>query len=433
MASSTATLSNPQYFYSLLKLGRALHRDISIQVTILPPSTEGLNGTRLVMRPVKRAVFDSFPQTFFPDEWREEMYSSTDKIAQLWVGFYHMIEERREGRIFGGRFENFTTLYEKVRALNNDFVSGRPVSIFLSDLYIADEFVCVTSPGNALADAFERLRSIANEEGMKLYDHATRDVSAQAPPTEITEAVDLSDNGVRVWEPRLGLFRVETAVPDPSIDNNVRRALLHYLHAIQSSRHVSYGLDIQQLHKFNDCYFWNISVSDLIAHTSSLSPGVPPFHTAALGVAAVAHYRHLAAAAWYCTWRRVAALLPILGSVPDNYYLRFLHDYVGPDIATRIAAVGSLPSPQHHVLHISYSAFAYSQPADKDSVSLAISSSGLRDVGRLSVDDNLIRPPLMTGLNPLVITSGPSGLMITSEHSPSLVKKGRLTDEVKIC
>lgn len=431
--ASSATLSNPQYFYSLLKLGRALHRDISIQVTILPPSTQGLNRTRIAIQPVKCAEFHSFPQTFFPNEWREEMYSSTDKIAQLWVGFYHMIEERGEGRIFGGRYENFSSLYEKVRALYTDFVSGRPVSIFLSDLYIADEFVCVTSPGNALADAFRRLRSIANEEGMKQYDHLTRDVSAQTPPTEITEAVDLSGNGVRVWEPRLGVFRVETAVPDPSIDNNVRHALLHYLHAIQSSRRAYYGLNIQQLHKFNDCYFWKISVSDLIAHTSSLSPGVPPSHSAALSVAAVSHYRHLAAAAWYCTWSRVAAVLPILGNVPEIYYLRFLHDYVGPDIATCLAAVGSLASPQHQVLHISYSAFAHSQPAENDSVSLAISSTALRDVGRLSVDDNLIRPPLMTGLNPLVITRGPSGLTIASEHSPSLVKKGRLTDKVKIC
>lgn len=431
--ASAVTLSNPQYFYALLKLGRALHRDISIQVTILPPSTQSLNGTRIAIQPVKCAEFDSFPQTFFRGEWREEMYSSTDKIAQLWVGFYHMIEERQEGRIFGGRYENFTTLYEKVRALYTDFVSGRPVSIFLSDLYIADEFVCVTSPGNALADAFERLRCIANEEGKKLWDYARRDVSAQAPPTTITEAVDFSGNGVRVWEPRLGVFRVERAVPDPSVDTNVRKALFHYLHAIHASRCVSHGLDIPQLHNFNDCYFWDISVSDLIAHTSSLSPGVPPSQAAALGVAAVSHYRHLAAAAWYCTWRRVAALLPILGNVPENYYLRFLHDYVGPDIAARIAAVGSLPSPQHQVQHISYSAFAYGQPTEKDSVSLAISSSALRDVGRLNVDDNLIRPPLMTGLNPLVITSGPSGLMIASDHSQSLVKKGRLTDEVKIC
>lgn len=429
MSSPGAALTNAQYLSYLLKLGRVLQRNIALEIAVIPPSPPSTSMARVTISPVERTRYLSFAECRFAEEWREDLYSSTDKIAQLWVAFYHQVEERGERRIFGHRYTSHRTLHDKLRALYDDFSKGQSVYFFLSSLYSADELGSFTSHGSALVDALDHLRAVANNEGRVTYDLARRDLATAAPstPQDVVDAITVNRAALRIWEVRLGMYRVERA--PPSGNNEARKLLIKILkEALQPHTDTGLAIDANdhlQLHpdEFKDTFVCSVSVSELLKRMQDVS-------IETVASSAIEYYCDLSAAGWYAMWRRTAALVPVLGNVPSSGFLRFLHDYVGPDVAVRFAAVGS-GDPQKGVKDLSYSGFEVTLD-NTAAVSLAISAAALRDVGRLGTEDNVIKPPLMTSMETLCAIKGQSEHLTVVTHAPEHVKKGRVHNDATI-
>lgn len=494
MTSLESLITNHKYFNGLLKLGRVLSRDAALRITIIPPpsssspsspqpppppppplppppppppqsasspssSPRSSSTTRtsasVSVSAVKVDEFDSFDKCYVPDdEWSEDMYSAKDEVSQLWVIFYHLIEQRNETRVFGASYTTQKSLYEKVHALQSDFSHGTSVSIYLSSFYVLDD-LCYRPTGDtatavaankvtSLVGVFDSLREICNAQHGILFEARQRQPDNQPPASSKNNAdilnVDVEGRSYRVWEARLGCYKAELTKSTDTEALATREELVKLLQAIKKKRLVrpeKDQLDFSRTDIYKDTFVKEISVTDLLLYERQNSNQKAQSESSKTDdtTTCIKYYQSLAAMAWYATWHHAKTILPEV-DVSASDALRFLYDFMGPDITSRIAAVGCSTVPQRGFKQISYSSFKQT-PNDDNSlnrVSLPISAAALRDVGRLSVADNVIKPPVMTSLDPLIaVEDQTSDSMVAAKFSSELVSKGEIVDQKKIC
>lgn len=424
-----AVLTNPEYVEHLLQLSRLVHCDIAIKVTIRPPrrfaqiasgasapsATSPSAPAQLTITALKQTEYQRLPETSVCDEWQEKFYPSVDKPAQLWVAFYHMIEERGTTRIFGSSYQDHSTLLGKVTALHTAYTCAADIVLYLPNLYIADEFACDgATSGYSLPLCFTILRELANRRGYLLNLAALRplipaangQLHSPSPLEDIYEglsaALDTENGLIHIHEHRLGCYKLtHPAMPDAPTRHHLA-TLLEAADKALSGYGPQSSPNQPQSQQYVDFFMMTVTVSDLL---NVSSPTSSSSHTPA-----IRYYAEMAAAVWKAVSGHVFAQLSKL-RIPPHLHLWHLHEYFGPAIATAIAAVGQ-GAPQHGILHSSYSLFARYEgplddnfdPSEQQEISLAISADCLRDVGRLALDSNIIKPPIGATMGPNRIT-----------------------------
>eukprot|EP00803_Ostreobium_quekettii_P002498 evm.model.scf_34EXC.5 EVM.evm.TU.scf_34EXC.5 scf_34EXC:61565-63324(+) len=407
---SAVRVTNPAHLAALLQLGAVWHASLPLRVTIQrtsPPNAP--ESVDITFSELKRRCYEALPPYSADGQWAEELYYSTDPAAQLWVGFFHMIEEREERRILGPDYGAEPTLLGKMRAMMRQFLAGRPVWIYLSDLGMADEFGCSGAPVNLLAAATEELRAMANGRDAQLAAGGNGEGGAIF--------VDLPTGRATVVSTDRGFDRVD--FPDDDAEEGDEGVVL------------AQGVaDMQQLvfvartgatldgmvptgsrapASMRGVYAWEVTVSQLEA-------------SASIGEsAAVERYMRIARAAIGAAAQRAKSRLAEIG-VEERDIVRFTAEHVGVDRAAMFAAVEGDGGAQRGVSHISYSAFE-GEGVEGDSVSVAATVEVLRDAGVLGFRDNVLVGG--RGGRRLVVGDGERGY-VTVEDREGAVVEGRL-------
>lgn len=428
--SSTITITNRTHLKSLLTLGRIWHRELCLRVTITRTTLpEGPESATLTFNAVKRAEAAAHPPLRgVNNEYRAELYASSDPAAQLWVGFYHMIEERGETRIFGPHFSSQPTLLEKVRAMHLQFLRGAPVHVFLTDLFIADEFGCDGLETNTLATAIEQIRLLANSRSPLLQSSATED---NVLPTHVVQVYGTSAT-VNVAA-GYGLHRVsfspDNADPD-DVDgaaaqdaaNIVQRASVARTGGTIDGKVVPSPTTPASI-EMRDVYAWDLPVSEVVRDQ-------PDSTTNSRGLK---RYARIAGAVFKVAVQRTKTSLAEIG-VDSADFLRYVAEYVGKEQAVWFAAVEGVGGVQKGVRDLSYSAFR-EDPTERDAVvSVAATVSGLRDCGRLGFSDNVVESGAAgDAVSRRVIVQADAGDgLITKPMTDGNVVEGRLQDDVLV-
>lgn len=490
MASPHVVFANPDYLTHLLDLGRHLRRDLCVKITLhlCNPPNHSSPAVRIAVAPVPLSAFHSLPETRAHREWREHFYASPDPSASLWVSFYHMIEERAQTRILGSRFAHRSTLLEKVVDLRAQFDTGHPVELFFSDFYMADELSCppATTPALAnsndhsiggnnpthqlhnfapapLLDALAALHAEANRRGAAMhfalrgYEPGGTGSGNEAQVVDMDRLPHIArpkaeefitERGpARVADDSEDVLRVAFLDDSPSARVRAAAALVTRVRAARARAACAATECDEEGGGGNgtggggggppsypdNAFDWQVSATDVARAAAAGEDEM-------LGAV---HYQLLANLAWQTTWRRVARTLAPLG-VPGPDAVRYVRELFGTDVSAQLAAVAGGPGEviQRGVCDASYSSIVVGGVIEGDGksvgdtggrVSLPISARLLRDVGRLGLGDNIVRPCAGREAegNRVTMLNG-TGQTVTVPEKAGTVVEGRIDDSVEI-
>lgn len=425
-----AVLTNPDHVRDILQLSSLLHSDVSLAITITPPALPACKPVQVTIMPHKHTDYFQLPVLSVGDQWAERHYSSVEKASQLWVAFYHLIEERGASRIFGRAYADVSSLFRKVAALHADYTSGNPITLFFPHLFVADEFSCDYSPGYTLPLAFEALRQLSNRCGYALHLASLRTVDSPAGRPDqrddyegVCEPVDTAFGPAHIREYKLACYKI---VFTSLVDESIRKHLATLLQTVSKP-----PTPLPE-HHFMDVFLMSVSVSDL-----------QPLIFSEMDGRALEYYQRLASVVWKTIANLAWSQVLKLGFAP-HVFLKTLYDFFGPAIAQRIAAVGCVGTRdtgrcQIGVKDISFSPFVcddgHPLALKYDKISLATPADVLRDVGRLTLNSNLIRPPdgpQEEAAQCRVTSTRPDGVVVTVPHTPDKTVPGLLPSSTTI-
>ncbi|CAM9530625.1 unnamed protein product [Choristocarpus tenellus] len=144
-------LTNRGYLESLQKINSLFwdsdeEEIIAVRISIRKTAASSSTNPEEVMmtfEAVERAAYEAYDSIQEEIEWSADHYESEDPAEALWCLFFHMIDARGQGRIFGSRYHGGGLqeggLLELVEKLHSDYIEGQTVEILLSQLAIADE------------------------------------------------------------------------------------------------------------------------------------------------------------------------------------------------------------------------------------------------------------------------------------------------------